>query len=122
MKKIKILKDTKTNYNLLKRKKNDITFYCFDDFYENSYYLSFHKQNMNICIYNINNVEMFEKIFFKLLNFEYEFFRKGIYFEKTQFNEIVFLYKKPKEILEKYNNFKSFQRRLDFDFNPKNYL
>jgi hypothetical protein len=65
---------------------------------------------------------MFEKIFFKLLDFKFEFTRKGLYDEKHNFNEIIFLYKNTKELLNYVENQSTFKRRLCFDFNPKNYL
>jgi glycerophosphoryl diester phosphodiesterase len=122
MKKIKIVKDTKTNEKLLKRKKNNIVIYGYNFFDEDIYYLSFSGKNMNIVINRIDDLKMFEKIFFKLLDFKFEFTRKGLYDEKHNFNEIIFLYKNTKELLNYVENQSTFKRRLCFDFNPKNYL
>ena len=122
MKKIKIVKDTKTNKKLLKRKKNNIVIYGYNFFDEDIYYLSFSGKNMNIVINRIDDLKMFEKIFFKLLDFKFEFTRKGLYDEKHNFNEIIFLYKNTKELLNYVENQSTFKRRLCFDFNPKNYL
>lgn len=122
MKKIKIIKDTKTNKKLLKRKKNNIVIYGYNFFDEDIYYLHFSRKNMNIVINGIEDLKMFEKIFFKLLDFKFEFTRKGLYDEKHNFNEIIFLYKNTKELLSYVENQSTFKRRLCFDFNPKNYL
>ncbi len=122
MKKIKIVKDTKTNKKLLKRKNNKIVIYGYNFFDEDIYYLHFSSKNMNIVIDGIDDLKMFEKIFFKLLDFKFEFTRKGLYYEKHNFNEIIFLYKNTKELLNYVENQSTFKRRLCFDFNPKNYL
>jgi len=97
MKKIEVIKDLKKNRLLLKKNKN-VCFYSYNEFFENSYYLSFHKQNLDIVIYDINNKDDFEKIYEKLRCFKISFLRKGIHPEKYSFNSIVFLYKNIKEL------------------------
>lgn len=88
MKTIQIIKDTKINYKTLSKK--DFTFYSLREFFEDSYYLSFHKEIMKICIYDIKTIEDYNKIFDLLKGFTHKFDRKGLYEEKQFFSEIIF--------------------------------
>ena len=55
--------------------KKDFTFYSLKEFFEDSYYLSFHKEIMKICVYDIKTIEDYNKIFDLLKGFIYKFDR-----------------------------------------------